>query len=152
MKQIDTQLETLESAIHELICQNRKLKARFDIVTSIPGIGKAAAFAMLIEMPELGSMDAKEAASLAGLAPIQRQSGTWQGHAFIRGGRARLRQALYMPALVAMRFNPDLSLKYNDLIKAGKAPKVAITAIMRKLIIIANALVRDNRNWTKNNA
>ena len=63
-----------------------------------------------------------------------------------------MRQALYMPALVAMRFNPDLSLKYNDLIKAGKAPKVAITAIMRKLIIIANALVRDNRNWTKNNA
>ena len=89
-----------------------------------------------------------QAASLAGLAPVARQSGKWTGRAFIRGGRAKVRQALYMPALVSMRFNPDLKAKYNQLIAAGKAPKVAITAIMRKLIVLINALIRDRRKWT----
>lgn len=99
-------------------------------------------------MPELGSLDAKQAASLAGVAPVTRQSGKWQGRSFIQGGRAILRQALYMPALVAIRFNPPLKEKYEALRATGKPAKVAITAIMRKLIIIANALLRDNRKWT----
>jgi transposase len=77
-----------------------------------------------------------------------RQSGQWRGKAFIRGGRAALRQAVYIPALVATRFNPDFKEKYRALREAGKPPKVAITAIMRKLIILANALIRDGRKWT----
>jgi transposase len=82
------------------------------------------------------------------LAPVTRQSGTWRGNSFIRGGRATLRQALYMPALVAIRFNPPLQAKYLALRAAGKPAKVAIVAIMRKLVIIANALLRDHRKWT----
>ena len=77
-------------------------------------------------------------------------SGTWKGRAFIRGGRANLRQALYMPALVATRFNADLKAKYEALTDAGKPAKVAITAVMRKLLILANALLRDRRKWTPN--
>jgi len=74
----------------------------------------------------------------------------WRGTSFIKGGRAHLRQALYMPALVATRFNKPLKTKYQALITAGKPPKVAITAIMRKLIVLANALLRDNRTWANN--
>ena len=98
-------------------------------------------------MPELGTLTNAQAASLAGLAPVARQSGQWTGRAFIRGGRANVRQALYMPALVAMRFNPDLEAKYHKLIEAGKAPKKAITAVMRKLIVLANALLKKRRPW-----
>ena len=123
---------------------------------------------LLIAMPELGSLDEKQVAarkhfqakrsclaarkmrpikSGAGLAPIARQSGNWKGKSFIRGGRRQVRQALYMPALVAIRFNADFKAKYEQLIKAGKAPKQAITAIMRKLIILANALLKKGRKW-----
>jgi transposase len=123
-------------------------KARFDILLSMPGLGDVTALAMLIDMPELGSMHAKQAASLTGLAPVTRQSGNWKGKSFIRGGRAGLRQALYMPALVAIRFNPPLKAKYLGLRAAGKPAKVAIVAIMRKIVITANALLRDNRKWT----
>jgi len=98
-------------------------------------------------MPDLGTMEEGQAASLAGLAPVTRQSGTWRGKSLIQGGRATLRQALYMPALVAMRFNPDLKRIYDRLIAKGKHAKVAITAIMRKLVVLANALLRKDRLW-----
>jgi transposase len=100
------------------------------------------------EMPELGALEPGQAASLAGLAPVARQSGRWTGRAFIRGGRASVRQAIYMPALVATRFNPDLKIRYTQLINAGKPAKVALTAVMRKLILLANALLKANRRWT----
>ena len=103
-------------------------------------------------MPELGSLEASQAANLAGLAPIARQSGRWTGRSFIRGGRADVRQALYMPALVAARFNPDMKAKYAHLIETGKPAKVALTAIMRKLVVLANALLKANRTWTPRTA
>jgi transposase len=99
-------------------------------------------------MPELGALEAGQAASLAGLAPVARQSGRWTGRAFIRGGRAAVRQAVYMPALVAARFNPDMKAKYRQLIDAGKPAKVALTAVMRKLVVLANALLKANRTWS----
>ena len=95
---------------------------------------------VVVEMPKLGTLEAGEAASLAGPAPIARQSGRWTGRSFIRAGRAGLRKALYMPALVAMRF-------HRQLVDAGKPAKVAIAAIMRKLIVLANALLKANRTW-----
>lgn len=150
LAQIATDLKAIEAAIETLIKQNEALTERFAILLSIPGIAKLSAFALLIDMPELGNIEAKQAASLAGLAPITRQSGNWKGRAFIRGGRASLRQALYMPALVATRFNPDLKIKYQTLIKAGKPAKLAITAVMRKLLLLANALLRDRRKWSPN--
>jgi len=131
-----------------VLAANPALNTRLDILLSVPGIGAATAIALLVDMPELGTMDAKQAASLAGLAPVTRQSGTWKGKSFIQGGRASIRQAIYMPALVAIRFNPQLKEKYEALRQLGKPAKVAIVAIMRKIVIVANALIRDNRKWT----
>lgn len=149
LKQIDIQIKALDKAITALIKSDADMAARHDIIVSIPGLSSITAFALLIEMPELGQLDEKTAAALAGLAPVSKQSGRWTGRASIAGGRAIVRQALYMPALVAARYNPDLTAKYQALIKDGKPPKVAITAIMRKLIILANALLRQNAKWTQ---
>jgi transposase len=151
----NAQIAIVEAAILEIVEANAGLSDRFAILTSIPGVSTITAFALLIEMPELGALEAGQAASLVGLAPIARQSGRWIGRAFIRGGRAGLRQALYMPMLVAARFNPDLKAKYLHLVHAGKPAKVALTAIMRKLIVLANALLKANRKrelkhpWSK---
>lgn len=149
LRQIERQVAAIETEIMALIETHREFASRFDILVSIPGVSAITAFALLIDMPELGTLENGQAASLAGLAPIARQSGNWSGRAFIRGGRANVRQALYMPALVAMRFNPDLRAKYDRLKAAGKAPKLAITAIMRNLIVLANALLRDGRKWNQ---
>jgi transposase len=148
LKQIEAQIEAIDREQAALVARQERLKTRFDILISIPGIGAVSALAMLIDMPELGSIENKQAASLSGLAPITRQSGNWRGKSVIQGGRAPLRQALYMPALVAIRFNPPLKAKYLALRKAGKPAKVAIVAVMRKLIVLANALLRDQRKWT----
>ncbi len=147
LRQIQTQIQAVDAAIEQQIQNHPLLRRRFNILISIPGIADTTAAALLVEMPELGTLEAKQAASLAGLAPVTRQSGTWRGRARIRGGRATLRQALYMPALVAARFNPDLKAIYTRLKDAGKPPKVAITPVMRKLLITANALLRENRKW-----
>ena len=145
LEQIERQIGDVEAAMRDIVQADDELAARFAILTSIPGVSAVTALALLVEMPELGTLEAGEAASLAGLAPITRQSGRWTGRSFIRGGRASIRQALYMPALVAMRFNPDLKAKYQQLVGDGKPAKVAITAIMRKLIVLANALLKANR-------
>ena len=147
LEQIERQIEAIEAAMLDIVQADGDLVVRFSILISIPGVSAVTAFALLVEMPELGALEAGEAACLAGLAPIARQSGRWTGRSFIRGGRAGLRKALYMPALVAMRFNPDLKAKYRQLVDAGKPAKVAITAIMRKLIVLANALIKANRPW-----
>lgn len=147
LKQIEAQREAVDAEINALIQGNSDLAQRFAILCSIPGIAEVSAAMLLIEMPELSSLDEKQVAALAGLAPIARQSGNWKGKSFIRGGRQQVRQGLYMPALVAIRFNADLKTKYEQLIKAGKAPKQAITAVMRKIIILANALLKKGRSW-----
>lgn len=147
LKQIGLQLKEIDAAIATLVDTDPGLSRRRDVLASIPGIGTVTAMAILIAMPELGTLDNKQAASLAGLAPMTRQSGAWSGRARIRGGRRSLRTALYMPGLVALRFNPDLKQKYQAMKDAGKPSKVAITAIMRKLLVLANALPRDDRKW-----
>ena len=149
LRQIERQIAALENQIMALIEADPELARRFDILVSIPGISAITAFALIIDMPELGTLGNGQAASLAGLAPIARQSGQWIGRSFIRGGRANVRHALYMPALVAMRFNPQLKAKYDQLIAAGKPAKKAITAIMRKLVVLANALLRNGRKWSQ---
>lgn len=148
LAQIDRQIVAIDTALKARLQSEPELVARFDILVSIPGVGALTAITMLIEMPELGRLDNKQAASLAGLAPQARDSGQHRGQRHIRGGRAILRQALYMPALVATRFNADMKAKYQALVAAGKPAKVAITAVMRKLIILANALLRSNRAWS----
>lgn len=148
LAQIDRQIAAIDAALHAELAANPALQARFDILVSIPGVGEATAFALLVEMPELGALEHKCAASLAGLAPMARDSGQHRGKRSIRGGRAPLRQALYMPALVAVRFDAAIKAKYDALLASGKPPKVALIAIMRKLLILANALLRDGRTWT----
>ena len=147
LRQIARQIAAIDAELRVLCRADAELKARLDILVSIPGIGEATALTMLIEMPELGAIENKCIASLAGLAPIARDSGQHSGKRFIRAGRAHLRQALYMPALVAIRFNADMKAKYHALLAAGKPPKVAIIAVMRKLAILANALLREQRSW-----
>lgn len=147
LRQVERQIAAIDAALHALCRADPDLKARLDILVSIPGVGEATAMTLLIEMPELGRLENRCVASLAGLAPIARESGQHTGKRFIRGGRAALRQALYMPALVAIRFNPDMKAKYQAFIAAGKPAKVAITAIMRKLAILANALLRRGTTW-----
>lgn len=149
LRHVEAQLTALDGEIAALIAHDKSLRHRRDILISIPGISAVTAAALLAEAPELGTLKGKAAASLAGLAPITRQSGKWNGRAIIRGGRQHLRHALYMPALVAARFNPNLKTVYDRLINAGKPPKVALTALMRKLLILANALLRDGRTWTE---
>lgn len=147
LKQIERQIVAIEAEIEQRIKADAEMSKRFDILTSIPGIARLTAFVLLIEMPELGNLEPGQAASLSGLAPIARQSGRWTGKAFIKGGRAKVRQALYMPALVACRVNPDFKDKYKHLTDAGKPAKVAITAIMRKSVVLANALLKARRSW-----
>ncbi len=152
LAQIERQLQQLDGEIEGLVRACPKRARHFNILNSIPGIAKTTAAAILIEMPEIGSLTNKAAASLAGLAPMTRQSGKWKGQAFIQGGRKFLRDALYMPALVASRYNEEMKRKYRAMKNAGKPAKVAITTIMRKLIILANTLIKDNRMWVKNEA
>jgi len=152
LKLLKHQLEEIDASIQELLSQDPDTARCHTILCSIPGLSKVSAAALLIEMPELGTLSNKQIASLAGLAPMTRQSGQWCGKAFIQGGRKHLRDALYMPALVAARHNPDLTIKYNALVAAGKPKKVALSALMRKLIILANTLIKQDRKWIKNNA
>jgi len=123
LEQIDRHIEALDTEISNLITADAVLARRHQILTSIAGVGTLTANQLIATMPELGSLENKQAASLAGLAPIARQSGQWKGKSFIRGGRANVRQALYMPALVAARYNPDLKAKYQQLVTAGKPAK-----------------------------
>jgi transposase len=152
LAQVERQIAELDAEIAALIEAHEATARNRDILCSMPGIGAVTAAAMLTLLPEIGRLHRKQVASLTGLAPITRQSGQWQGKSFIGGGRKPLRDALYMPALVAMRFNPDLKVKYEGLRAAGKPAKVAIVAIMRKLIETANALVKADRTWTPKNA
>jgi transposase len=148
LRQIDSQIEAIEKRLKTLRIADADVSERFDILTSIPSFGEGTANVLVLETPELGRLDHPQAASLVGLAPVANDSGQTRGKRSIRGGRARARKALYMAALNAIRFNPQSKVKYQAMIKAGKPAKVAIVAVMRKLIILANALLRDRRKWS----
>ena len=114
------------------------------ILASIPGIAARISALVVVEMPELGAIDRKAAASLAGLAPHPSQSGLYRGRNAISGGRPCVRAAFYMAALVAVRTHPKFKQAYLDLRAAGKPAKVALVAIARRMVALANALIRDN--------
>jgi transposase len=137
----------LEAEIARRIASDAMLARRHAIVSSIPGIGPVAAATLIISLAELGMCSNKAAALLAGLAPIAADSGARTGERHIRGGRAQVRTAIYMAALAASRFNPDLIAFYRRLRAAGKKSKVALTAVMRKLVVLANTLITEDRLW-----
>jgi transposase len=118
-----------------------------DLLRSVPGIGPVVARTLMAELPELGQLDRKRIAALVGVAPMNNDSGTLRGQRRIQGGRARVRTALYMAAVVGSRFNPRLKTFYESLRASGKSAKVALIACARKLLVILNALVRDGQRW-----
>jgi transposase len=122
-------------------------RERDQLLRSVPGVGDIVSRTLIADLPELGSLDRKQIAALVGVAPLNRDSGKMRGKRMIWGGRAKVRSTLYMAALVASRHNPVLAAFYQRLVSAGKAKKLAITAVMRKLLTILNAIVRDRRPW-----
>ncbi|RNJ48015.1 IS110 family transposase [Methylocystis hirsuta] len=138
----------LDEEIGRRIDTDERLAERFRILLSIKGVGPIAAMTLLSCLGEIGACSGKGAAMLAGLAPIARDSGDKNGQRRIRGGRAHVRTALYMAAVAAARWNPDLAAFYKRLRENGKAAKIAITAVMRKIVVLANVLIRENRQWT----
>ena len=127
-------------------------REREDLLRSVPGIGPATVFSLLAELPELGSLDRREAAAVVGVAPLNRDSGKHRGSRRCWGGRGRVRAALYMAALVGVRYNPTLKEFYERLLRAGKPKKVALTACMRKLLTILNAMLKHHTAWNPQTA
>ena len=147
IKALEKELNVLDSGIDEAIRGTPAWREKEDLLQSVPGVGKVTARTLLAEMPELGTLDRRQIASLAGLAPWTRQSGQWHGKSFIGGGRAGVRTALFMAAMVARRFNPVFKAFYEHLIAAGKPKMVALTAVARKLLTVLNAILRDKTPW-----
>jgi transposase len=142
------QITRCDTRIQAEIAADPALARKAELLQSIPGIGATTAAILIAELPELGLTDAKQIAALAGVAPMNRDSGQWRGQAHIKGGRLSVRCALYMATLPAIRFNPDIRTFYQRLRADGKPPKLAITAAMRKLLVTANAIIQHDRTWT----
>lgn len=143
------QIARLEKDIAELIAKSPALRARHDLLLTVPGVGPVLAATAIAYLPELGTLNRRELAALVGVAPYSRESGSYSGRRSIRGGRARMRSALYMAALSATRHNGDIKALYERLTAAGKPGKVALTACMRKLLLTLNSVVRQEQPWTQ---
>jgi transposase len=141
------QLDDSHDQLRRLITSSPLWKAKDQLLRSTPGVGPVLASTLLANLPELGELERKAIAALVGVAPLSRDSGRWRGQRQIWGGRAPVRAALYMAALVGTRFNPVLRAFYQRLLAAGKPKKLALTACMRKLLTMLNAMVRDHRPW-----
>ena len=141
------QLEKIDKKLHKLIESCDEYKIKNDIIQSVPGVGKVVAFNLISEMPELGYINNKEAASLVGVAPFNRESGSYKGKRMIRGGRSQIRTAMYMAMMSAIQCNPTFKTLYQRLVAVGKPKKVAIIACIRKLVITLNSMVRDGVFW-----
>jgi transposase len=141
------ELSELDRDIDSAIRRSPVWQADADLLVSVPGVGKATLRTLIAELPELGQLGRRKIAALVGVAPINRDSGVWRGRQTIGGGRAPVRTALYMAALVASRANPVIAAYYQKLRASGKAPKQALTACIRKLLVILNAIIRDRKPW-----
>lgn len=141
------ELAKLDSDLGTLIEQSPVWREKQDLLASVPGIGDRIARALLADLPELGQLDRRAIAALAGLAPFTRQSGQWRGKSFIAGGRAVPRAALFIGAMVASRHNAPLRDFYQRLVAAGKPKRLAMVATARKLLTILNAIIRDKKSW-----
>jgi transposase len=147
LKALDKELDRADGELDKAIRSSPVWKAKDELLQSIPGIGPVVSRTLLADMPELGTLTREEAAALAGVAPMNRDSGEWRGRRTIRGGRAAVRSMLYLGAHAARQGNAGLGAFAARLQAAGKAPKVIRIALARKLLIIANAVLRDQRPW-----
>jgi len=144
---LERQLADVDSDLDERIRSSPVWKAKSDLLQEVPGVGPNLARTLIADLPELGRLSNKEIAALAGVAPFPRDSGLMRGRRVVWGGRAPVRTALFLSAWSACRWNPVIRVLYQRLRAAGKRPKVAQVACMRKLLTILNAMVRDGRRW-----
>lgn len=140
-------LDGVDKDLEQTIKANPEWRERAKLLESAVGVGKTTAACLVAEMPELGTLNRHQAAALAGVAPLNRDSGIMRGKRTVWGGRTRVRNALYMATLAATRFNPAIRVFYQHLCAAGKPKKVALTACMRKLLTILNSLLKQNTPW-----
>lgn len=147
IRALEKELGEVDGEIDQAVRASPVWRRKESLLQSVPGVGRVTARTLLAEMPELGSLDRRQAAALAGLAPFTRQSGQWRGKSFIGGGRTHVRTALFMAALSAARYNPALKDFHQRLIAAGKPKMVALVAVARKLLTILNAVLRDQNPW-----
>lgn len=143
------QLEELDRQIAEVTQNDVQLCQAMKLLTSVPGVGDVTAAALLADLPELGTLSRGQAAKLVGLAPINRDSGTLRGKRMIGGGRSQVRRSLYMATLVATKHNEVIRTYYHRLIAAGKAKMTALVASMRKLLLILNAMLKNQTTWNQ---
>jgi transposase len=141
------ELKTLDAEIARLIADNDDWRSKSELLQSVPGVGPATSASLVAELPELGKLNRQQIASLVGLAPFNRDSGQFRGQRSIWGGRGSVRRALYMAAFNAKQFNPIIRAFADRLKRAGKRPKVILTACMRKLLVILNTMVRNQTTW-----
>jgi transposase len=144
---LKNQIEKIDNKLAKLIKECDEYKAKNDIIQSMPGVGNVVAFNLLSDMPELGYISNKQASALIGAAPINKESGIYEGRRMIRGGRPKIRTVMYMAMMSAMQCNPVFKATYQRLLAAGKPKKVAIIACVRKMIVILNSMVRDGVMW-----
>ncbi len=144
---LQAQLDGLDRDLGDRVRKSPIWREKDDLLRSVPGVGPNLAFTLLAHLPELGTMDRRSIASLVGVAPLNRDSGTLRGRRMVWGGRARVRAVLYMATLAATRFNPVIKAFYHSLLSAGKPKKVALVACMHKLLIILNAILRHRTPW-----
>ncbi|VUD69405.1 hypothetical protein TDB9533_04772 [Thalassocella blandensis] len=150
IKFLEKEIEWVDQKLRKYVCDVTEWKHRYDLLKSVPGVGDGVVYTLLGELPELGSLSHRQIAALCGLAPFNRVSGDMRGKRRIRGGRAPIRTVLYMAMLSAIQCNHQMKFFYQRLVAAGKHNKVAITACMRKLMTILNAMVRDDCRWCTN--
>ena len=141
------ELSDLEGELGNAIRKTPAWRQTEDLLKTVPGVGDATARTLIADLPELGTLGRRQIAALVGVAPFNRDSGKMRGRRTVWGGRANVRATLYMAALVASRHNPILKAFYQRLIADGKLKKVALTAVMRKLLTILNAMIRDQKPW-----
>lgn len=144
---LEKQLADLDRDIAQRVRETPAWREKEVLLKSVPGVGDQTARILIAALPELGTLGRRQIAALVGVAPINRDSGQWRGRRAIAGGRTEVRSALYMAALVGVRFNPVLKAYYVRLRQAGKLPKVAIVAAMRKLLTILNAMLKTKTAW-----
>jgi transposase len=147
VKALEKELTSVDTDIDDAMRGSPAWRDKEDLLASVPGIGPTIARTLIAELPELGTLDRKKIAALAGLAPFTRQSGQWRGKSFIGGGRTAVRTALFMGAMVAKQHNPILKAFFDRLVAGGKPKMVALIAVARKLLTILNAILRDSRPW-----
>lgn len=148
IKALEKELSAVDTDIDDIVRGSPVWQHKQELLTSVPGVGNTVARTLLAELPELGSLDRRQIASLAGLCPFTRRSGKWRGKSFICGGRSGVRAALFMSAMVAKKHNPVLRAFYERLIARGKSKMAALIAVARKLLTMLNAMLRDGMPWT----